>query len=104
MSSQIVEIRLLEQLSTEAPMFLNRKDNKHRRVAACQIWTKLENSDLIKEVENQITNQIEGKDFNDVLHVYRTMRTLLPYDRENFVAVRIQDGHKWSQIGDFEPK
>jgi predicted transcriptional regulator len=102
--SQAVEVRLLEKLPANAPMFLGRKDSKQiRRSAPCQIWTKLESSDLIKEVEDKINNHIEGKDFDDILHVYQTVRKMIP-ETENSVAVRIQEGHKWSQIGDFEPK
>ena len=102
--SQVLEVKLLEkpELPERVPMFLERKDSKQiRRTAVCQIWTKLESSDLFKEVEDKINLNVEGKDFDDVLHIYRTVRQAIP---QKEVAVRIQESNKWFQVGDFEPK
>lgn len=106
--SQLIEVKILEKMACESPSFLGRKESILKRNVPCQVWAQLVSHDLIKEAEELIKN-INGKEFYDCFQIYDALKKSIrtsgdgTFD-ENKIAVRLQDGNKWSQIGDFEPK
>jgi hypothetical protein len=102
MYSQALDVKILEKPLVPPPTFLshNFEQSVIKKNAACQIWARLSSTDMLNGLEEKINKNIEGKEFNDCMQIYSATKLLIDAD----IAVRVQDGHKWSQVGDFEPK